>query len=240
MALLVSVLGIAGVAAWITTAAALAQALNGASWTVVFVWGGVAVVLGLLRRAAHRGAVAAERRDVAAEIAGATSGSRRLARALDFIRSPEFTATSRPTESHYRVADKSGSAVMLLSWICVIGGSVLSVIGIFLSLGGTWWVLVLGAVMIVISTPLHNWQKRRYATHVLPLYERGLGEPGTPEPTAGLRSAFWAIAQSAARSSTNIGERIGSTIEVYRILVDAWSQDAALYGSRGNVNDGSR
>jgi len=232
MGLFVALLRVGSIIAWITSGVAVLQAFNGAAWWVPLAWGAIAVGLKAALTRARRAAVARENERVAESLRTAVQASPRLAEALEYVQSPAYQQDRRPPGTHPYPIDGAGSVMMVLSWLSAIGGVAVTVAGFFLTPIGIWWVLLLGAGMLVATGPLHNAQKNRYASRVLPVYEADVLDPGAATPPPNLRLALWSAAQSFARPGANRDEQVAHMIEMYRFLVTQWSQDQVTAGSR--------
>lgn len=201
MALLIAVLRIASFFAWVTTAIALLQVLKGAPWSAVALWGALSLVLALACAAArHADAVAEERV---------------LQRELE--RAPGARAVP---------ADPAGSALFVVAWACGIVGIAVGIAGVPLTSSGTWWVLLVGCALMALAIPAFEWERRRWAAHVLPWYEADVLATGGPTPTAELRLALWSAAHSSTEPGTSSPEQRANLVEAYRALVRAWSGTA--------------
>lgn len=230
MIVLVVLLRIGGLFAWVTSALAIVQALNGWPWLTAWAWVGIAVVLTVLKKAAIRAALGSEQRKIDDVLDRALTTSPLLAAAMEYVQSAEYRSGPSSFDFRYRPTDASGSIVMLLSWACAVGGTLGVVIGAFLTVGGNWTVLVYSVVALLLASPLHAWQKQKYAEIVLPSYEDGLLDRAAGRPSSKLRLALWAAAQSYARPSSDIDERVDNAIDAYRLFVRAWS--GKRFGSR--------
>ncbi|MEV7631194.1 hypothetical protein AB0N64_02170 [Microbacterium sp. NPDC089318] len=225
MGLLVALLGVASIVAWATTIVALIQAINGATWLTVAIWGVIAIALTAARRATQHSAMAREAQAAARVLQRAADSSPALSGAIEYFGSAGHMRSGRTPPPHPTPVDFGGLVLMLLSWLCVLGGVVLAVVGCFQVFSGTWWVVSLGVGLLLVAGPLHSLQKSRYASRVLAAYEREMIGPLPANPSGELRLSMWKFAQAASPGGGNADTRVAQMIHVYTGLVAAWSED---------------
>lgn len=193
MTALAGLLGAASVIAWIGAVMDIGAALSGASWGTAIGSVVLAAVLSAAGAGVRSSAVAREGQKSAYILQRAMTTSPALAEAIEYLSSPRRQQDVYPPTAHPTPADAGGVVLLLLllSWACMIGGTVLAAIGLLFA--HSWGMLIFGVVLLLLVGPLHAWQKSRYATHVLRVYERQmLIRPG--EPSHELRGVLWAAA----------------------------------------------
>lgn len=220
--MLAGLLGAASIIAWVGTVMDNGRALNGESWGTAFGSGILALVLSAAGAAVRSAARSREQRKITIALGDAMEESPALADELEYLDSPSYQQNFRPPAPHPMPIDAGGSMLFLLAWACMLGGIVLATIGLFFvpSIG----MLVFGIVLVLLVTPMHTWQKNRYATHVLRVYEKQMLQGQRVEPPYDLRIALWTTAQALARRGASQDDRVGHMVEAYVGLVGAWSE----------------
>jgi len=223
MTTLAGLLGAASIIAWVGTVMDIGRALNGESWGTAFGSGILALVLSAAGAVVRSAARSREQRKIATALRDAMEESPALADEFEYLDSPNYQQNFRSSAPHPMPIDVGGSLLFLLTWACMLGGIAIAVIGLLFvhSIG----MLVFGIALVLLGTPMHSWQKYRYATNVLRVYEQQMLQAQRAEPPYDLRIALWTTAQALARRGTSQDDRVGHMIEAYVGLVGAWSED---------------
>lgn len=222
MTALAGLLGAAAVIAWIGAVMDIGAALSGGAWGNAIGSVILAIVLSAVGAGVRSFALAREGRKTAYILQRAGASSPSLAGAIEYFSTPRYQHSVRPPAAHPTPVDAGGTMLLLLSWACMIGGVVLAAIGLLFA--RSWGMLIIGVVLLLLVGPIHAWQKSRYATHVLRVYERQmLIRPA--EPSQELRHVLWSVAQTLARKGSSREQHAAYIIEMYVELVGAWSEN---------------
>lgn len=142
---------------------------------------------------------------------------------VEYFRSSEYQRSRKAPAEHPYPPDDAGMVLTILSWLCLVVGTVTISVALFIF--GTWAMLVPGVLLLFAVTPLHRAQQARFADRVLPVYEHEMLLPMDFAPSRALRLAFWSFAQQVARPGNSTNDHAAHIIEVYVDMVGAWADD---------------